>query len=324
MVADATAIFGHSTVVGETRRSRPPTPRLDQVSGWDIADIPDQTGRTVIVTGANSGLGAATTRALAGAGAQVIMACRNEVKARSVAGEIGRGVQVRRLDLADLASVREFADSIDSADVLINNAGVMAVPLKRTADGFEMQVGTNYLGHFALTALLLDKVRDRIVTLSSGAHAMGKIDLEDLNWERRGYQRWAAYGQSKLADLMFAYELQRRLTAAGSPKLSLAAHPGYAATDLQAHTESVYDALMAVGNRLFAQSARMGALPTLFAATSAEVEPGRYYGPTGLRGLRGHPGRSGSSAASRDEVTARRLWELSEQLTKVSFSFPRR
>ncbi|MCU1646378.1 MAG: Protochlorophyllide reductase [Nocardia sp.] len=294
------------------------------MSGWDIADIPDQTGRTVIVTGANSGLGAATTRALAGAGAQVIMACRNEVKARSVAAEIGKGVQVRRLDLADLGSIREFADSIDAVDVLINNAGVMAVPLKRTADGFEMQVGTNHLGHFALTGLLLDKVRDRIVTLSSGMHTMGKIDLEDLNWERRRYQRWPAYGQSKLANLMFAYELQRRLTAAGSSKLSLAAHPGYAATELQSHTDSLYDVLMAVANRVVAQSAQMGALPTLFAATAAEVEPGRFYGPTGLRGLRGHPGRSGSSSASRDEVTARRLWELSEQLTKISYSFPRR
>ncbi|WP_067819861.1 oxidoreductase [Nocardia inohanensis] len=293
------------------------------MSGWDIADIPDQTGRTIIVTGANSGLGAATARALAGAGAQVIMACRNEVKARGVADRIGAGVQVRRLDLADLASVREFADGIDSADVLINNAGVMAVPLKRTADGFEMQVGTNHLGHFALTGLLLEKIRERVVTVSSGMHAIGRIDIEDLNWERRNYQRWAAYGQSKLANLMFTFELQRRLTAAGSPKLSVAAHPGYAATDLQGHTESFQDVFLSIGNRLFAQSAEMGALPALFAATS-EVEPGEFYGPTGLRGLRGHPGRSSSSAAARDEVTARRLWELSEQLTKVSFPFTRR
>ncbi|MFJ4656672.1 oxidoreductase [Nocardia sp. NPDC088792] len=293
------------------------------MSGWDISDIPDQGGRTFIVTGANSGLGAVTARALAGAGAKVIMACRNEVKARPVAAEIGANAQVRRLDLADLSSVREFADSIDAADVLINNAGVMAIPLKRTAEGFEMQIGTNHLGHFALTGLLLDKIRDRVVTLSSGMHAMGRIDLEDLNWERRKYQRWAAYGQSKLADLMFARELQRRLTAAGSPKLSVAAHPGYAATDLQSHTESLQDALLAVANRVVAQSAEMGALPSLYAAT-ADVKPGGYYGPTGLRGLRGHPGPSGSSAASKDEVTARRLWELSEQLTKVSYSFPRR
>ncbi|MEV6772908.1 oxidoreductase [Nocardia sp. NPDC051030] len=293
------------------------------MSGWDISDIPDQSGRTFIVTGANSGLGAATTRALAGAGAQVIMACRNEVKARGVADAIGANVQVRRLDLADLASVRDFADSIESADVLINNAGVMAVPLKRTADGFEMQMGTNHLGHFALTGLLLDKIRDRVVTLSSGAHAIGRIDVADLNWERRRYQRWAAYGQSKLANLQFAYELQRRLTASGSAKLSLAAHPGWAATDLQGHTESIQDFFLSIGNRLIAQSAEMGALPTLFAAT-AEVEPGAFYGPTGLRGLRGHPGLSPSSSASRDEVMARRLWELSEQLTKVGYSFARR
>ncbi|SUA76130.1 3-oxoacyl-[acyl-carrier-protein] reductase FabG [Nocardia otitidiscaviarum] len=294
-----------------------------RVSGWDIGDIPDLTGRTYIVTGANSGLGAATTRALTGAGARVIMACRNEVKAHAVAAEMGERAQVRRLDLADLASVRDFADGIESADVLINNAGIMAVPLRRTADGFEMQIGTNHLGHFALTGLLLDKIRERVVTVSSGAHAIGRIDLADLNWERRRYQRWAAYGQSKLANLMFAYELQRRLAAAGSPKLSLAAHPGYAATELQSHTESFQDFMMSVGNRLFAQSAEMGALPTLYAAT-AEVEPGAFYGPGGLRGLRGHPVRSGSSSASRDEMTARRLWELSEQLTKVTYPFGRK
>ncbi|MCP9621256.1 SDR family NAD(P)-dependent oxidoreductase [Nocardia otitidiscaviarum] len=293
------------------------------MSGWDIGDIPDLTGRTYIVTGANSGLGAATTRALTGAGARVIMACRNEVKAHAVAAEMGERAQVRRLDLADLASVRDFVDGIESADVLINNAGIMAVPLRRTADGFEMQIGTNHLGHFALTGLLLDKIRERVVTVSSGAHAIGRIDLADLNWERRRYQRWAAYGQSKLANLMFAYELQRRLAAAGSPKLSLAAHPGYAATELQSHTESFQDFMMSVGNRLFAQSAEMGALPTLYAAT-AEVEPGAFYGPGGLRGLRGHPVRSGSSSASRDEMTARRLWELSEQLTKVTYPFGRK
>ncbi len=294
-----------------------------RVSGWDIGDIPDLTGRTYIVTGANSGLGAATTRALTGAGARVIMACRNEVKAHAVAAEMGERAQVRRLDLADLASIRDFADGIESADVLINNAGIMAVPMRRTADGFEMQLGTNHLGHFALTGLLLDKIRERVVTVSSGAHAIGRIDLADPNWERRRYQRWAAYGQSKLANLMFAYELQRRLAAAGSPKLSLAAHPGYAATELQSHTESFQDFMMSIGNRLFAQSAEMGALPTLYAAT-AQVEPGAFYGPGGLRGMRGHPVRSGSSSASRDEMTARRLWELSEQLTKVTYPFGRK
>ncbi|MFD0361595.1 oxidoreductase [Nocardia sp. GCM10030253] len=290
------------------------------MSRWDTSNIPDQSGRTFIVTGANSGLGAVTVRALAGAGAQVILACRNVAKGEKVAGEIGERAQVRKLDLADLASVREFADSVDTADVLINNAGVMAVPERRTADGFEMQVGTNHLGHFALTGLLLDKISDRVVTVSSGAHRTGKIDLEDLNWEHRKYQRWPAYGQAKLANLMFAYEFHRRLTAAGSPKISVAAHPGYAATELQSHTESIQDTVMAFGNRLLAQSAEMGALPQLFAATD-KVEPGRFYGPDGWLGLRGYPAGSSSSAASKDEEVARGLWELSEKLTGVTYNF---
>jgi NAD(P)-dependent dehydrogenase (short-subunit alcohol dehydrogenase family) len=290
------------------------------MSRWDTSNIPDQSGRTFIVTGANSGLGAVAARALAGAGADVVLACRNVAKGEKVAGEIGARAQVRKLDLADLASVREFAESVDKVDVLINNAGVMAVPEGRTADGFEMQVGTNHLGHFALTGLLLDKVSDRVVTVSSGAHAAGKIDLNYLNWEHRKYQRWSAYGQAKLANLMFAYELQRRLTAAGSSKISVAAHPGYAATDLQSHTESIQDKVMALGNRLLAQSAEMGALPELFAAT-ADVEPGAYYGPTSWRGLRGYPGPSGSTKSSKDEEVARGLWELSEKLTGVIYNF---
>ncbi|PXX66803.1 NAD(P)-dependent dehydrogenase (short-subunit alcohol dehydrogenase family) [Nocardia tenerifensis] len=282
--------------------------------------MPDQTGRTFIVTGANSGLGAATVRSLAGAGGRVVLACRDVAKGERVAAPLGDRAVVRRLDLADLASVREFAAATEPADVLINNAGVMALPELRTADGFEMQVGTNHLGHFALTGLLLDKISERIVTVASGAHVIGKIDLDDLNWERRKYQRWAAYGQAKLANLMFAYELHRRLTAAGSPKISVAAHPGYASTELQSHTESLLDAVMWVGNRVLAQSAEMGSLPTLFAATT-DVEPGGYYGPTGFRGLRGFPGVSGSSRASRDEDVARGLWELSEKLTGVTYEF---
>ncbi|MFF0493035.1 oxidoreductase [Nocardia sp. NPDC003482] len=294
------------------------------MSGWDTSDIPDQSGRTFIVTGANSGLGAATTRALVAAGGRVIMACRDEVKARAVADTLGAGAVVRRLDLADLGSVREFAESVEPVDVLINNAGVMAVPLRRTADGFEMQFGTNHLGHFALTGLLLDKVRERVVTVASGAHHYGKLDLSDLNWEHRRYNRWAAYAQAKLANLICAYELQRRLTAAGSPKLSVASHPGYAATELQSHTESFLDTIMALGNRILGQTPEMGALGTLYAATVPDVDPGGYYGPTGWRGLRGHPVRCGSSAASRDEVTARRLWDQCEQLTKVTYHFDRR
>ncbi|WP_067670058.1 oxidoreductase [Nocardia miyunensis] len=291
------------------------------MSDWDIADIPDQSGRTFIVTGANSGLGAVTARALAGAGAQVVMACRDEVKARAVADTIGERAQVRRLDLADLDSVREFAESVGPTDVLINNAGVMALPLRRTAQGFEMQVGTNHLGHFALAGLLLDKISDRIVTVSSGAHLIGRIDLTDLNWEHRRYARWKAYGQAKLANLMFARELQRRLSAHGSSKISVAAHPGYAATDLQFHTESLISVIMPLGNRILAQSAEMGALPSLYAATADGVEPGGFYGPDRLGGLRGHPALSSSSAASKDEVSSRRLWDLSEQLTKVTYHF---
>ncbi|MFI6046137.1 oxidoreductase [Nocardia sp. NPDC051321] len=290
------------------------------MSRWDTSNLPDQSGRTFIVTGANSGLGAATVRALAGAGANVVLACRNVAKAEQVAAPLGDRAVVRKLDLADLASVRAFAEATDRADVLINNAGVMALPELRTADGFEMQVGTNHLGHFALTGLLLDKISERIVTVASGAHIIGKIDLDDLNWERRKYQRWQAYGQAKLANLMFARELHRRLTAAGSSKISVAAHPGYASTELQSHTESIQDAVMWLGNLLLAQNAEMGSLPTLYAAT-ADVEPGGYYGPTGWRGLRGYPGASGSSKASRDEAVARGLWDLSEKLTGVTYDF---
>ncbi|WP_327095260.1 oxidoreductase [Nocardia vinacea] len=292
------------------------------MSRWDTSNIPDQSGRTIIVTGANSGLGAVTARALAGAGAQVVLACRNVAKGEKVAGEIGARAEVRELDLADLASVRAFADAVDRVDVLINNAGVMAVPERRTADGFEMQVGTNHLGHFALTGLLLEKISDRVVTVSSSAHRAGKIDLDDLNWERRKYRRWSAYGQAKLANLMFAYELQRRLTAAGSSKISVAAHPGYAATELQSHTESILDTVMALGNRLLAQSAEMGALPEIYAATE-QVEPGAFYGPDGWGDMRGYPGLSGSTSASKNEQVARGLWELSEKLTGVTYTFGR-
>ncbi|UGT59776.1 oxidoreductase [Nocardia asteroides] len=286
---------------------------------WDTTQIVDQTGRTFVVTGANSGLGAVAARALTKAGATVILACRDVAKGEKVAADLGERASVRGLDLADLASVRSFAAELADTkiDVLINNAGVMAVPLRRTADGFEMQIGTNHLGHFALTGLLLERITGRVVTVSSGAHRAGKIDLADLNWERRDYQRWSAYGQSKLANLLFTRELQRRLTAAGSPVLAAAAHPGYAATELQSHTETFLDTVMAVGNRVFAQSAAMGALPELYAATAADVEPGGYYGPKGFGGTRGYPAPSGSTAAAKDDEVARQLWELSEQLTGV-------
>ncbi|WP_040803545.1 oxidoreductase [Nocardia concava] len=287
------------------------------MGGWNTADMPDQSGRIIIVTGATSGLGEATARALAAAGAQVIMACRNEIKAQAVARTMPGDVQIRQLDLADLASVRAFADSVERADVLINNAGVMAVPKRKTADGFELQIGTNYLGHFALTGLLLDRISQRVVNTSSITHFIGRIDLEDLNWERRAYSRFGAYAQSKLALLLFTYELQRRLTVAGSPKLSVAAHPGYAATEISSETQNLLEQIVSLGNRLVAQSAEMGALPTLYAAT-ADAEPGGYYGPDRFN-WRGNPTKVGSTAASHDEKTARQLWELSERLTGVEF-----
>lgn len=288
---------------------------------WTEADIDDQTGRRFIVTGANSGLGEVTARALGNAGADVVLACRDTAKGDAVARSIGPRAHVRRLDLADLASVRSFAHTVETVDVLINNAGVMALPFRRTADGFEMQFGTNHLGHFALTGLLQNKITDRVVTMSSGAHQIGRIHLDDLNYDRRRYRRWPAYGQSKLANLMFALELDRKLVARGSTVKSVAAHPGYASTNLQSRTESIQDSLMSIGNSLIAQSARMGALPSLYAATSPEVTGGLYIGPDGRTELRGYPTIVGSSARSRDRATASALWDLSEKLTGVTYQW---
>ncbi|WP_305093994.1 oxidoreductase [Prescottella sp. R16] len=288
---------------------------------WTAGDIVDQQGRTFVVTGANSGLGAEAATALVRAGAHVILACRDVGKGRDVAARLGERAEVRRLDLADLASVREFADSVDAVDVLVDNAGVMAVPLRRTVDGFEMQIGTNHLGHFALTGLLLGKIRDRVVTMSSAMHQIGTIDLADLNWQHRRYGRWRAYGQSKLANLLFAYELQRRLTAAGSAVRSLAAHPGYASTNLQSHTESISSRIMALANPVIAQSAEMGALPMLYAATVPDVTGGSYYGPASLFGTRGYPTRVSSNRKSHDDTVARELWALSERLTGITYDF---
>jgi NAD(P)-dependent dehydrogenase (short-subunit alcohol dehydrogenase family) len=284
---------------------------------WTAADMPDQSGRTAVVTGANSGLGLATARALAAAGARVFLACRDVARGEAVAPA---GAEVHPLDLADLGSVREFAESMpNEIDVLVNNAGVMAVPHRRTADGFELQLGTNHLGHFALTGLLLGRLRDRVVTVSSGMHRIGRIALDDLNWERRRYRRWPAYGQSKLANLLFTFELSRRLTAAGSPLRAHAAHPGYARTNLMSHTESFLDHVMALGNSFAAQTAEMGALPTLYAATVPDLPAGSYVGPDGFLEQRGHPKLVGSTAAARDPEVARALWDRSEKLTGVSF-----
>lgn len=290
---------------------------------WTTKDIPDLTGRTAVVTGANSGLGAETARALAGAGATVVLACRDVDKGRSVAQDLGDRAQVRALDLADLSSVRRFAEELrathERIDVLVNNAGVMAVPLRRTADGFEMQIGTNHFGHFALTALLLDRIADRIVTVSSAMHRLGRIDLDDINWERRRYERWLAYGQSKLANLLFAYELQRRLTAAGSSVRSLAVHPGFSSTNLQYRSEAWHGKLVELVTPVIGQPATQGALPSLYAATDPGAEGGAYYGPDALFEMRGHPKQVQSNGRSRDETLARSLWELSERLCDVRF-----
>ncbi len=289
-------------------------------SRWTAADIPTQHGRTFVVTGANSGLGLSTARELARAGAHVVLACRDVAKGEAAAAGLTGSVAVRPLDLADLASVRAFAAALDGpVDVLINNAGLMAVPQRTTADGFEMQVGTNHLGHFALTGLLLDRISDRVVTLSSGAHQVGRIHLDDLNNEHRSYQRWRAYAQSKLANLMFAYELQHRFVAAGSLRRSMAAHPGYAATNLQSHTESVQDVVMGLLNRVVSQSADAGALPSLYAATVPDLAGGSYIGPDGLGETRGFPRPVGSSRASHDRQVQQQLWERSEELTGVRF-----
>ncbi len=279
------------------------------------------TGRNVIVTGANSGIGRAAASALAGAGARVVLAVRNIDKGEAAAASMPGQTEVSQLDLASLASVREFAAAWDDElDLLINNAGVMVPPLGRTAEGFELQFGTNHLGHFALTNLLLEHISGRVVTVSSGAHRIGSIDFDDLNWERKPYRASRAYGQSKLANLLFTAELQRRLTAAGSRVLATAAHPGYAATNLQFHSgRRTLDLLSIVGNRLLAQDEEAGALPTLYAAV-AEMPGGSFAGPDGLMEMRGKPKRVGRSQAARDTTAARRLWDASEELTGVRFA----
>ena len=293
---------------------------------WRLADMPDQTGRVFVVTGANSGIGLEASKALARKGARVVMACRNLEKAEAARVEIGDGAEVRELDLGSLASVRAFASEWEGRiDVLVNNAGVMAVPFARTVDGFESHWGTNFLGPFALTGLLLPQVTDRVVTLSSGVHRMGRIDLADPSFERRRYQRWTAYGQSKLADLMFAYELQRRLLLAGSSVRSIGAHPGYAATNLQANLGSVALTTQGWMQRIgLVQDAAGGAQPTLYAATAPDLPGGSYVGPSGWMEQTGPPRIVGSSAASRDLDTARALWEMAVRLTGVDPGLPAR
>ena len=278
------------------------------------------TGRTVIVTGANSGIGQAAAAALAAAGAHVVLAVRNIDKGDAAAAQMSGSPEVRPLDLASLASVREFASRWEGPiDILINNAGIMIPPKSQTADGFELQFGTNHLGHFALANLLLPQITDRVVTVSSSAHRAGRIDFDDLNWERKSYRAWRAYGQSKLANLLFTAELQRRLDAVGSSIRATAAHPGYAATNLQFPSGNrLYDLFSMVANRVVAQDASAGALPTLYAAV-IDIPGNSYAGPSGFMEGRGTPELVGRSSAAQDMDVARRLWEISEQLTGVSF-----
>jgi NAD(P)-dependent dehydrogenase (short-subunit alcohol dehydrogenase family) len=293
-------------------------------SHWTAADLLDLSGRTIVVTGASSGLGTVTARELARAGARVVLAVRDVAKGEKVAATITGDREVRALDLADLSSVRAFADGwTGDLDILINNAGIMAVPPSKTADGFESQLGTNHLGHFALTNLLLGHITDRVVTVSSGAHRLGTMQFDDINWERRRYDRWRVYGQTKLANLLFTKELQRRLEEAGSPVRAVAAHPGYASTHLQSHTgSSINHMLMKAGNRVFAQSDVMGALPSLYAATQ-DIPGDAFVGPDGFLEQRGHPKLVGRTKKAQDAGDARRLWTLSEELTGVGFGAPR-
>ena len=302
---------------------------------WTASDIPAQAGRVAVVTGANSGLGQATARELARAGASVVMAVRDQGRGEQAAARIRASapaatLEVAPLDLADLSSVREFAASLagvhERLDLLINNAGIMAAPRRLTRDGFESQFGTNHLGHFALTGLLLPALlrapAPRVVTVSSHLHRRGTMNFADLQGEH-GYSRWGAYQQSKLANLMFCFELQRRAAEADAALLSLAAHPGYADTNLQfAAPDRFYEkAYMWIGNKLIAQSADMGALPTLYAATYPGLPGGTYVGPGGFGEQRGHPKVVGAAGKAYDEAAWRRLWEISEQLTGVRYEF---
>ena len=296
---------------------------------WTTSDIPDMSGKVVIVTGANSGIGYETARVLARKGASVVMACRNLEKANSAASEITLGdpdavLDIIRLDLADLDSVRSFADKFKSRyaqlDLLINNAGVMVPPFTRTADGFELQFGANHLGHFALTGLLLERLLEtplaRIINVSSGAHRMGggTIDFDNL-YAEKGYNAAGAYAQSKLANLLFTLELNRRLKAHGSDVIAASAHPGWTVTGLQR-------GFMHTISRIFGQQPEMGALPTLLAATGPDIQRDDYYGPDGFMEMRGYPIKVGSSAAANDPELARRLWDVSKELTGVRYAWP--
>ncbi len=299
---------------------------------WTAEAIPEQSGRVALVTGANSGLGFHTSLELARRGARVLMACRNPGRAEAALQRLRAfapqaSAELLSLDLASLTSVESAAAEVGrqtaSLDLLVDNAGVMAPPRTLTADGFELQLGTNHLGHFALTGrllpLLLAAREPRVVVVASAAHRFGRIDFDDLMGER-SYRRWQAYAQSKLANLLFARELDRR--TAGTALLVAAAHPGYASTSLQVgHGSTVQGAILRAGNALLAQSDAQGALPSLYAATMPDVQAGDYWGPQ-LAELRGSPKRVPRSKAAQDDVAARRLWQVSERLTGVTYALP--
>lgn len=293
------------------------------MASWTAMDIPEQRGRTAIVTGASSGLGQETARALSRAGAQVILAVRDRGKGEAAAAGMGGNVDVRTLDLADLPSVRAFAAGVERVDLLINNAGIMMTPRTLTRDGFELQLGTNHLGHFALTGLLMDRLlaseRGRVVTVSSIEHKPGRIAFEDLQSEK-SYSPRRCYQQSKLANVLFGLELNLRLSAAGASLISVLAHPGYTATNLQSTGPTgLLKAMLAVSNRLVAQSVEKGALPQLYAATAPDVRGGDFFGPDGFLELYGSPTRVRAVPAGLDREAAQRLWSESERLTGVSF-----
>lgn len=303
---------------------------------WTASDIPDLSGKTIIVTGSNSGIGYEAALEFARKHASVVLACRSMDKANAAVASIKAAVPdakvaAMELDLASLPSVRVFADAFRKSHgqlhILCNNAGVMAIPYRRTVDGFEMQMGTNHFGHFALTGLLVDLLLAnegaRVVNVASGAHRIGTIRFDDMDWQH-GYRKWLAYGQSKLANLLFCLELQRRLEKSEAKLISVACHPGYAATNLQSagprmSGSSMMESLTGVANRIFAQSAAMGALPTLYAAVAPEVRGGDYIGPDGLGELWGHPAKVGRSKAAQDAAVAARLWQISEQRTGVTY-----
>jgi NAD(P)-dependent dehydrogenase (short-subunit alcohol dehydrogenase family) len=318
--------FSRNTLVLSTPKKLLLYKAIIVTSNWGAENIPDLTGKIAIVTGANRGIGFATVKALAYKGAAVVLACRSKDKGEAAVRRIalecpGAKAELLQLDLSDLASVRRFAGEFtsryDRLDILINNAGVMNTPFAKTVDGFEYQFATNHLGHFALTGLLLDLItrtpQARVITVTSWGHLYGEINFDDLNAEKN-YDAGGAYAQSKLANLLFTYELQRRFERAGVDTVAAAAHPGWTATDLPANRR-----MIRMLNPIIGQKPEMGALPTLYAAVAPDVGAGGYYGPCSWGGLRGYPTRVQSSDSSYDMAVAARLWRVSEELTGVRY-----